>query len=53
MKDETDTILRALLARYWDLLRQENIPHTPKLTAEADELQSAIRHRQPVLANEN
>lgn len=44
--DPADIVLSTLLARYWELLRGENYPHTPQITAEADKLEAAIRERQ-------
>src|SRR5436190_1153475 len=41
---QSDAVLNALLARYFELLRQEDFQN-PALTAEADELEAAIRER--------
>lgn len=46
MKTETsqdDVVISALKARYFDLLKKEDIPHTPKITSEADRLEEAIK----------
>jgi hypothetical protein len=41
--DKDDIIIKSLKARYFDVISKENIPHTPKLTDEADKIEAAIR----------
>jgi hypothetical protein len=41
MKD--DTIIKALLEKYWRLIKTENIGSTPGITKELDNLEQAIR----------
>ena len=40
---DEDVVMIALKARYFDLLRKEDIPNTPKVTLEADRLEQAIK----------
>lgn len=49
MKSElSDPIVESLKLRYFDVLRKEDYPKTPKLTQEADHLEKAIRELQKV-----
>lgn len=38
-----DLIVSTLKKRYFDLVSKENYPHTPSVTAEADNLERAIK----------
>ena len=39
----SDIVLATLKARYFEILRKEEYPRTPAITAEADQLEAAIR----------
>lgn len=51
-KEKKDTVLRALKSEYFRKLKKENWPHTPELTKEINDLDSAIRNRKTEIANE-
>jgi len=42
----SDVVIDALKRRYFDVVSKERIGETPKLTAEADQLEKAIREVQ-------
>jgi hypothetical protein len=45
--EQSDVVMDALKARYFDLCAKEDIGNTPELTKQIDELESAIRAHQP------
>jgi hypothetical protein len=45
-----DTVLKALKSEYFRKLKKENWPHTPNLSKEINDLDTAIRNRKAELA---
>lgn len=41
--EKDDVVVATLKKRYFELASKENIGHTPKITAEVDHLEQAIR----------
>jgi hypothetical protein len=49
-KEKQDTVLKALKSEYFRKLKKENWPHTPNLSKEINDLDTAIRNRKAELA---
>lgn len=49
---EPDVVVDTLTKRYFELLKKEDYPKTPGVTAEADKLEQAIRELQQTNPND-